>query len=91
MKGSGEAVINGRSVVDIRPDPRKDAKPDFSTGAFNENQCAAASGKPKELNTYSNIFEMIRQELINYPLLSLDCAKCSIILYSRRSMFFVCN
>jgi hypothetical protein len=29
MKGSGEAAIEGKSVVDIRLDPRKDTRPDF--------------------------------------------------------------
>ena len=30
MKGSGEAVIDGRTTVDIKLDPRKDTRPDFS-------------------------------------------------------------
>lgn len=63
MKGGGEAAIDGKSVVDIKLDPRKDAKPDFSAPVSGDTLSAQAQKKTKKLNTYSNIFEMIRQEV----------------------------
>jgi TonB-dependent SusC/RagA subfamily outer membrane receptor len=63
MKGGGEAPVDGKSIVDIRLDPRKDTKPVFSAKTSDENESPTSSKKPKKLNTYTNIFEMIRQEV----------------------------
>jgi outer membrane receptor protein involved in Fe transport len=62
MKGSGEAAIDGRSIVDIVLDPRKDIRPDFS-GRSSELKENSASKKTKSKVIYSNIYEMIRAEV----------------------------
>jgi outer membrane receptor protein involved in Fe transport len=62
MKGSGETAIDGRSIVDIVLDPRKDARPDFSgvSSAVKEN---SAIKKPKSKIIYTNTYQMIRAEV----------------------------
>lgn len=62
MKGSGEADVNENQVADIRLDPRKDAMPDFSS-AEPEVKEKTVSKKPEKANTYTNIYDMIRQEV----------------------------
>jgi hypothetical protein len=62
MKGSGEAVIDGKTTVDIRLDPRKDTKPDFSR-ATTEVKDSSDSRKPKSQKVYTNIYQMIREEV----------------------------
>jgi outer membrane receptor protein involved in Fe transport len=62
MKGSGEAAIEGKSTIDIRLDPRKETRPDYSASASKESEISTP-GKNRKINTYTNIYEMIRQEV----------------------------
>jgi len=62
MKGSGEAVIDGRTTVDIRLDPRKDTRPDFSR-AITEVKDSSVTRKPARQKIYTNIYQMIREEV----------------------------
>ena len=62
MKGSGEAVIDGKTTVDVRLDPRKDTKPDFSR-ATSEVKDSSITTNPKRQKTYTNIYQMIREEV----------------------------
>ncbi len=62
MCGSGEAAIDGRTKVDIKLDPRKDTRPDFKSLPSQASE-GSASAKTKKANTYTNIFDMIRQEV----------------------------
>jgi outer membrane receptor protein involved in Fe transport len=62
MKGGGEAVIDGRTTVDIRLDPRQDTRPDFS-GAITEAEDNSVTIRPKHQKVYTNIYQMIREEV----------------------------
>ena len=62
MKGCGEAAIEGRSVVDIKLDPRRSTRPDFS-GISTEEKESSDSEKRSKNNTYNNIYQMIRAEV----------------------------
>lgn len=62
MKGCGEAAIEGRSIVDIKLDPRKGTRPDF-TGITSEVKESSDSARHSKNNTYNNIYQMIRAEV----------------------------
>jgi len=62
MKGSGEAVIDGRTTVDIKLDPRKDTRPDFSRAKTEAND-GFVTRKSERQKIYTNIYQMIREEV----------------------------
>ncbi len=62
MKGCGESAIEGRTIVDIKLDPRKSTRPDFKSTSSEEKE-SSDSDKRSKNNTYNNIYQMIRAEV----------------------------
>lgn len=61
--GYCEADISGQDIINLSLDPRVTEMPAFITGNFSGKKLSGKYSGEKKINTYTDIYQMIRQEV----------------------------